>query len=285
MKGGAIGAGFLLGACVAAAGVSSSRLESMSHREGSATVLYLPSGQYLKVVSLGFPELLADAIYLWSIQYYGNYDKADRYVFLEHVYNGVIAELDPHYIDPYLVGSMIMGMEAGDHEMALRLLDKGARANPEEWILPFEAGFICFDSLGDYERAAGYFERAMAIPGAPPATRRIHAEMFNKMGDKRRSLAYWSQIHDTADSDYVRDISWSHVHDLMIEVDLETLTTAVASYRSLHGSLPAALTDLRRAGLVDRIPDDPDGRPYQYDAATGAVKSASPWRLFRKDNR
>ncbi len=285
MKGGPIASGLLLAACVAAAGASSSRLDSMRDRAGGAAVLYLPSGQYLKAVSLGFPELLADLIYLWSIQYYGNYDAADRYSYLEHVYSGVIAELDPHYVDPYLVGALIMRAEAGEHEMALRLLEKGMRMNPQEWILPFEAGFICFDTLGDYGRAAGYFERAMAISGAPPAIGRMHAEMFNKMGDKRRSLAHWRQIYDGADSDYVRDISWRHVHDLMMEVDLETLSAAVASYRSLHGRLPASLTDLARAGLVDTIRNDPDGRPYHYDAATGEVRSASPWRLFRKDAR
>jgi tetratricopeptide (TPR) repeat protein len=269
---------------VGGVGISSSRLEAMSSRVG-AQVLYLPSGQYLKVVSLGFPEILADLIYLWSIQYYGNYDKAERFSYLEHVYNGVIAELDPHYIDPYLVGALIMETEAGEHEMALRLLEKGMKSNPQEWILPFEAGFICFDALSDYGRAADYFERAMAIPSAPPAIRRIHAEMFNKMGDKRRSLENWKQIHDAADSEYVRDISWRHVHDLAIEVDLETLTAAIESYRSTHGRLPSSLDDLARAGLVAGIQPDPDGRPYVYDPATGSVKSGSPWRLFRKDDR
>ena len=285
MRGGAAVSGLLLAACAGAAGWSASRLETIDADGAGAQVLYLPSGEYLTVVSLGYPGLLADLIYLWSIQYYGNYDKADRFGYIEHVYNGVIAELDPHYVDPYLVGALIMETEAGEHEMALRLLEKGLRANPQEWILAFEAGFICFDGLGDYARAARYFETAMAIPTAPPVIRRIHAEMFNRMGDKRRSLEHWSRIYEAADSDYVRDISWRHVHDLAIEVDVETLSSAVASYRAAHGRLPAALDDLVRAGLVGRIPADPDGRPYAYDPATGAVKSVSPWRLFRKDSR
>jgi tetratricopeptide (TPR) repeat protein len=262
---------------------SSRRLdqERAQHPAG-AQILYLPSGRYLKVASLGFPELLADLVYIWSIQYYGHYDRADRFTYLEHIYGGVISELDPHYIDPYLVGSMIMGMEAGDHEMALRLLDKGMEANPNEWILPFEAGFVCFNSLGDHARAARYFERALSIPGAPPVIRRLHAEMYNKMGDKRTSLEHWRQVYDQAGSDYVRDVSWMHVHDLTIEVDLQDLRAAVQAYRERAGVLPPDLQALERAGLVRGEPVDPDGQPYRYDRATGEVSSASRFRLRRK---
>ena len=67
----------------------------------------------------------------------------------------MIAELDPHYIDPYLVGSMIMSVEAGRNDLALKLLDDGIARNPREWILPFSAGFLCYNTLHDYARARG----------------------------------------------------------------------------------------------------------------------------------
>ena len=71
------------------------------------------------------------------------------------------------YVDPYLVGAMIMSMEANDDEMALRLQDKGIAANPDEWILAFNAGFLCYDRLKDYPRAVHYFELAVESPGCP----------------------------------------------------------------------------------------------------------------------
>jgi tetratricopeptide (TPR) repeat protein len=245
-------------------------------------VLYLPSGRYLKVASLGFPELLADVVYIWSIQYYGNYDSQDRFRYLEHVYGNVISELDPRYVDPYLVGSMIMSMEAKDYEMALRLLDKGIAANPDEWILAFEAGFVSFNSLGDHARAARYFQRALAIPGAPSVIRRLHAEMYNKMGDKRTSLAHWREVYEQAANDHVRDVAWRHVHDLTIEVDLEHLRAAVNGWRERQGTNPPDLRALQRAGLVGGEPVDPDGRPYTYDPASGEVSSTSGFRLYRR---
>ena len=271
----------LVGALVPAAW-SFNQLESAGTAQTpGAQVLYLPSGKYLKLTSFGFPEVMADLIYIWSIQYYSNYDAQDRFKYLEHVYGNVIAELDPRYIDPYLVGAMIMSMEAGDHEMALRLLDKGIAANPGEWILAFDAGFICYDQLGDYARASAYFEKAMRSPGVAPVVRRLHAEMYNKMGDKRTSLAYWQEVLASAETAYIRGVSSMHVHDLRIEVDLETLRHAVASWREKHGTDPPDLSALVRDQLISQIPLDPEGRPYLYDPATGEVRTQSRFSLRR----
>src|SRR5262249_13101622 len=192
----------LLGALTAAG--AATRVDRL--REGRAPghhLLYLPSGRYLKAVTFGYSGVAADLLYIWSIQYYSNYQIQDRYDYLDQIYRRVIAELDPHFVDPYLVGSMIMSMEAGRDDLALPLLEDGMTKNPGEWILPFQAGFLCYQKLHDYGRARDYFERTLKIPGAPAPVKRLYAEMYNRLGDKRASLRYWSEIHDTAASDYI----------------------------------------------------------------------------------
>lgn len=250
-----------------------------------AQVLYLPSGKYLKILSMGYPEVMADIIYIWSIQFYGDYDQTDRFKYLEHIYSNVIGELDPKYVDPYLIGAMIMSIEANDNEMALRLLDKGIAANPEEWILPFDAGFLCYDRVKDYPRAARYFELALKAPGAPGVVKRLHAEMYNKMGDKRASLEYWTEVLGGADNDYVRNVASTHVHDLTIEVDLEILRDAVAAYRSKFGDNPPDLHALVQSRLIGSVPLDPEGSAYQYDRGTGQVRSESRFKLRRRSGQ
>lgn len=264
----------LLGAL--AATTAALRVERL--REGRVPghhLLYLPSGRSLRALTLGYEGLVADLIYIWSIQYYSNYQIQDRYDYLDQIYRRVIAELDPHFLDPYLVGSIIMSVEANRDDLALKLLDVGARNNPREWILPFQAGFICYNKLHDFACARDYFERAQALPGAPAPARRLYAEMYNRLGDKRTSLKYWAEIHDTADSDYVRQVSWMHVHDLRIEVDLEDLNALVQRYRESRGAPPVDIRDLMRAGLLDSVPLDPDGKPYQLSPGTGEAISMS----------
>jgi tetratricopeptide (TPR) repeat protein len=240
-------------------------------RSGTHPILYLPSGRYLKVVALGFDDLLADMIFLWSIQYYGNYDIQDRYDYLDQIYTRVITDLDPHYLDPYLVGALIMNVEARRPVMALRLLDKGIAHNPDKWILAFEAGFLCYNDLKDYRRAAVYFEKALQAPDVHPLVRRLYAEMYNRAGDPRTSLQQWLEIYDSSRDDYVRHVAWNHAHDLKVRIDLDDLTAAVTRYRDLHGRPPRRPGDLVAAGLLPRLPRDPEGRDYRYDPGDGTV--------------
>lgn len=266
----ALALGALAGLLLAA--LAQWRIEARPAARGDLhPLLYLPSGKYLKVATLGFDGLAADVLYLWSIQYYGNYQIADRYRFLETIYGEVISELDPRYLDPYLIGSLIMNAEARDPEMALRLLDKGFARNPGAWVLAFEAGFICYDSLRDYTRAARYFETALRVPDVHPLVRRLYASMYDKAGDKRTSLKEWSEIYDTAADDYVRTVAWNHVHDLRVEVDLADLQQAVRAFTAAIGRPPRRLQEIARRGLAGSVRRDPEDREYDYDPATGAV--------------
>jgi len=251
------------------------RLESSAQVRGDSDhLLYLPSGRLLKVLDLGYSEVLADLVYLWSIQYYGNYPGGVRYDYLLQIYDRVITELDPRFADAYVLGAAILSVEAHRPEDAIRLLDKGVRANPEDWMLPFEAGFVAYHDLHDYPRAAAYFATAIERPGVHPVVRRFHAEMFNRAGDRETSRRYWEEILRTADSDYLRGVAARHVHDLTVEIDLAHLREAIAEFIRVHGSNPADLRDLVRGGLLRVVPVDPDGRPYVYDRTTGSIARA-----------
>jgi tetratricopeptide (TPR) repeat protein len=241
--------------------------------EGAATrpLLYLPSGQYLRFVALGFDELLADVIYLWSIQYYGSYHIQDRYEYLERIYGRVISELDPRYLDPYLLGALIMTAEAREPDMALALLDKGIERNPDVWLLAFEAGFICYNDLRDYGRAAAYFEKALRVPDVHPLVRRLYAEMYNRAGDKSTSLRLWSDILDSTEDEYVRRVARNHVSELKVEIDLEALGAAVESFRGRVGRPPHRLGELTPHDGLRSLPLDPEGREYLYDPVQGRV--------------
>jgi len=266
------GQALLLVAALLSAIAVQGRIEAGAVRRPAVhPMLYLPSGKYLKVAALGFDGLLADVLYLWSIQYYGNYAIADRYDYLDQIYDTVITELDPHYLDPYLVGSMIMNVEAKRPETALRLLDKGIAANPGKWILAFEAGFICYNELRDYRRAAGYFEQALRAPDVHPVVRRLYAGMYDRAGDPRASLREWAEIYDTAGDEYVRSVAWNHVHDLKVRVDLMDLDAGVGRFRALRGRAPRDLDELVAAGVLPAIPLDPEENQYRYTPRDGRV--------------
>lgn len=258
------------------------RLEaSQAGRGAGYRLLYLPNGKYLRAVSLGYQQVMADVIYLWSIQFYSEDRGAEQGEYLEHIYGSVLAELDPYYLDPYLTGAMIMALEANDVEMALRLLDRGMKNNPDSWILAADAGFYAYLQLHDFQRAEAYFRRAVEIPGSPPVLERLRAGMAEKRGARREAYLAWLEIYETAEDDFTRTISFRHVHDLKIELDIERLQAEVADYRRRNGRYPESLEVLVETGRLPAIPTDPQQLPYLYDAETGRVSCVTPFALKR----
>jgi tetratricopeptide (TPR) repeat protein len=265
---------------LALAVVSGIRLERLVDDQPSyEELLYLPNGRHLQVASLGQSALLADVVYLWAIQYYSDYRREDRYRYVEHVFGDVIAELDPQYIDAYWLGALILSVEARDLEAALRLLDKGHASNPDNWILPYLAGWECH-SFGQYERASRYFKIAEEAPGAPPVVSRLAAGMVRLAGDLRAAVALWQEVLDNPGSDAESiAVAERQIRDLTIRADIRDLERAIGRFREENGRLPVNLDELRRrtdtgsGSYLEAVPLDPDGHEYRYDPKTGAVSS------------
>lgn len=236
------------------------------------TLLYIPSGKYLKVVTLGYENLLADLIYIWSIQYYADRRLVSRYCYLEHIYS-IITDLDPAYIDAYLIGALIMAQEGEDIETAMRILDKGIAANPDKWILAVNAGYYAWLDLHDYERASGYFKKASEIDGVPPAVKRLFAAMLAKSGDTESSLSFWREIYETSEDKDSRRIAEQHIYKLRVGLDIAYLTETIRQYRVKCGKSPLSWEQMVQAGLLSSIPLNPNGNPYLYSPATGQVEN------------
>ncbi len=241
-----------------------------------SSIIYIPSGKFLKYATFGYSALAADLVYLWAIQYYGTPEIADRYNYLDHIFS-IIAELDPRYVDPYEIGSMIADREAGDIPLALRILDRGFAKNPDMWIFPFEAGHIAQTQLKDFDLAREYFGKAMGLPGAPDFTKRLYANAAFKVTDYKTSWDTWLEVYDTATDERVKKIASNHLYQVRAEMDVNALKEAVAKFRERYGRLPEALDQLAATGILAALPKDLDGRDYVYDPATGDVKAPSLW--------
>lgn len=259
---------------VAALGVgwSGARLDALgSFRPPGEELLYLPNGKMLKVASLGQAPVIADAIYLWAIQYYSNYEREDRFAYVEHVFGDVVGELDPEYIDPYWIGALILSVEAKDLEAAHRLLDKGFARNPDAWILPYLAGWEAY-FVGEYELAGRYFEKAAAVEGSPPKLRRMIAGMQGKAGDLDEALVLWRRVLDDPTSDNAsKSIAERKVREITLKLAIRACERAIEAFREQNARAPRSLEELVSRGYLSRVPVDEDGRRYAYDPETGTV--------------
>ena len=268
----------LLGTCAAFMALKLKTDTIVRKKVPGSSIIFIPSGKFLKYATFGYSSLAADFIYIWSIQYYSTPTIDDRFTHLDHIF-AIISDLDPAFIDPYETGSLIASVEAGDSRLALKILNNGIAKNPKEWLLPFDAGHIAMMNLKDFDLAQEYFKECMDLPGAPDFTRRLYANALYRKGDLETAWQTWLDIYKTAPDEQVRKIASNHLYQVKSAIDTGRLKEAIGRYRDLTGRLPSELADLVRAHILASLAKDLDGQDYVYDPQTGAVRAAtSPWK-------
>jgi len=270
--------GFILAVLIVAIGYTQYLYDS--HHDYFAehqTFVTLPEGKTLKVLSFGYHNLVADILYIWSIQFYSDYNLTNSYDYLEHIYN-TITDLCPRYLEPYIVGSWIMALEAQDINMAIRLLQKGAKNLPEHWIFDYECGFYAYSSLKDFKLAEKYFNKALKNPKAPPHVRRIMAHMVYMSDDLDYAYRLWLDIYQNAKSMMAKNSARKHLHQIKVEREKKWLEKRIKRFKEKYNRLPQSLNELILAGLAKEIPVDFEGNAYIYNPQTGKVTAEQVFR-------
>jgi len=90
-------------------------------------------------------------------------------------------------------------------------------------------------------------------------------------GDRMASRALWNEIARDADADWLRDQAKFRLTQLDAMDGIDVMEGLVRQYRERTGSLPASWQEMVRNGFLRGIPEDPAGKPFQLDAATGKV--------------
>jgi hypothetical protein len=236
-------------------------------------LLYLPSPEMLKILSVGNPNLVADILYMWSIQYYSGFQPTERFLYLDTVYN-LITDLDPRYYDAYRIGALIMQIQTGVDQEELqstvqRLFDKGVRNLPESWELAEAAAWDMHMRFKDRKAALHYAEIAAQRPGAPPRIRRMvgvwrDADNEWTVDD---SIAYWRAALDESQDPMDQKVCRSKLYDAIVAKDRQQLEPLLRVYAERFGGCPDGWQQLISAGLLSQEPLDLFGNPYGVDPA------------------
>lgn len=249
-------------------------------------VLYVRSGEAVRRMSLSFAPLVADLYWIRAVQYYGGVrlerTSGKRYDLLYPLLD-ITTTLDPDFTIAYRFGSIFLAENypggAGRPDLAVKLLQKGFRADPTRWRYLQDIGFVYYWWVGDYQEAARWFDKAADVPGAPWWLRSLAAVTKAQGGDRRGSRQLWQSLRDTADNEWLRSNATFRLEQLDALDVIDRLTAIVSAYKTRTGELPASWDTLVRAGLLRARPVDPAGSPYVLDPATGRVGLAADSRL------
>ena len=247
-------------------------------------LLYLPTSQMLHLISLGNPELVADLLYLWSIQYYARFEPHERFLYLETVYD-LITDLDPLYHDAYRIGALTIQIQTGDDEThkqaVIRLFDKAIRNMPNNHEIAEAAAWDMYIRYRDMDQAIRYVEAAAAMPGAPHRLKRALAVWRDNEGNWTFSdaVAYWQQAREEAESEYDRKVCERQIYRLYAARDEQRLNPILSRYVDRYGRCPDGWQDVVDAGWIRELPRDYFGKPYRIHSENCSARALDAVRF------
>jgi len=174
------------------AGVAS----SLKRLHGGEEFAFIPSAQAVRLVALGYDQLLADFYWLAFVSYIGDgVARSHDQSVLADKYLELVSSLDPHFTQPYWYCAFTIGSAQKRPLRANEIIQRGIRANPNNWYLPYIAGINMYLYAHDEVSAAKYYMVASKFPDAPSWLARQAVILSAKIPSTIKEINTWDTIY------------------------------------------------------------------------------------------
>ena len=257
-----------------------STLEARQQKEDpNEEVLYLPSGKGLKFLSFGYSNALGSLLWFKTISYFGKHYRSDQeYRWLNHMCT-LVQQLNPGEKAVVDFCSLMLSWEEDKPEEAIAILTRGIEAHPDYWRFRYLRGFNYLYFLKDEEKAEKDFVAAVSLPDADKFIINLATRMMASNRSPEAAVNFLVQMVGQSKNATERAALAHRLQEAIYDLQLTQLEDAVQTYRSWTGYFPQTAEELFAAGLTSSpAPRDPYGKPFQFDAQTGAVSSPTNLR-------
>ncbi|WP_316348228.1 hypothetical protein [Desulfuromonas acetoxidans] len=239
---------------------SSSWHQRAEQRRSTPPGYALPAA-FSRILALGYHGILSDYNFLCVATFYGDrylnrtsLDDEDWDYFASRL--EVVTELDPYFLDPYVLGEGLLAWEAKRFGQVNDLLIKGMRYRSWDWQLPYYLGFNSFYFLKDYASGSFYLMRAAEKKGSPAFLKTLAARLAYYGGKSETALVFLEQMLLQTENETLRRHMSKRLLALQCAVEIEE---ALQRYRFDHKVDPGQLVELVSSGYLSELPDDPYG--------------------------
>jgi hypothetical protein len=261
----------------ASIGLSIARERTFPADRAEADLLYVRSGAVADRLALGYDALAADVYWIRALQHFGGTRRSEaqdkRYELLYPLLSMAVA-LDPLFTIAYRFGAIFLAEPwpggPGRPDQAIALLQRGLEVRPQNWRYMQDIGFVHYWHYHDFKKAAEWFERGAAQPGAPFWMRSLAATTLAQGGDRTASRLLWETLQQS-DNDWLRRDAARRLRQLDALDQIDQLRAVIARFAAGGGTRPYSWDALLRAGYLRRVPLDPDGVPYELGPWSGDV--------------
>jgi len=225
------------------------------------------SPNLVKKLSLEYTPLMAAIYWTRVVQYFGEKHRLHQ-TNLDLLWPllDITTTLDPHLMPAYRFGSIFLSEPPprgeGRPDLAVKLLERGIAANPEEWRLYQDLGNVYYFDAKDYEKASQAYAEGSKNPRAMIWMKVMAARIAAEGESPETSYFLWLQVYETTADPAVKKNAEDHLKLMQVELDLNEINRLADEYDKRTGHRAARIGELVEAGLLKGIPRDPAGYPY-----------------------
>jgi tetratricopeptide (TPR) repeat protein len=243
----------------------------------------------LKKHSFGFDGLIADYYWISSLQYIGRKIVAADGLQNIQIDNlkplnprllypmlDTVTTLDPNFTNAYAYGAIVL--PAIDAGQAIKLTEKGIKAQPNNWRLYHYLGFIYWKKK-DYQKASEIYGKGAAIKGAPKWMRQMQINMQADGSSRATARALYKELLANADDEQSKTLAQNRLWQIDSLEEREVLDAALQDFQKQNNRCPANWSEI--FPFLQRGAKLPDNRRFRFltDTLAPLDPSNAPYRL------
>jgi hypothetical protein len=235
------------------------------HQEQDEVLVRSP--KLMKLMTAEYAPLAADIYWTRAVQYYGS-KRLGQDTNLESLWPllDLATTLDPNLLPAYRFGAIFLSQPeprgAGRPDLAVKLLERGIRANPEYWRLNQDLGNVYYLEVKDFAKAGQAYLEGSRKPGAAPWMK-VMAARFLEQGDSpETAILLWAELFESSSDPAIKETARINLELLRADQDIEQINEIARRYAARSGHPPSSLRELAVAGLIPGERKDPAGYAY-----------------------
>lgn len=278
-RGGAVAIGLLI-LLIGSAGVASSKdwLRAGQRKVSIGNEhppLYLPSAEYVRLVTLGFNNFSSNIFWFTTINYFGKHYAGDRdYRWLFNMCD-LVTELDANKEFVYEFCGTLLSWEAKDATLSNKILDKAIKHFPKSWRYYYLRGFNFWYFLENIEAARHDFEVASKLDGAPHFITTITSRLIASSDNVDTAVSFLQDALQRTKDQTAQKALKKKLKQAMLSQNKNRLTALAKEYEKTKGEKLTSLEQLVSAGYLKAVPGDGFGGTFKLESKTGEIVSSS----------
>lgn len=237
--------------------------------------LYLPETKIVKLITLGFDNLVSDILWFNTVSYFGKHLTTDRdYRWLKHMCT-LVYDLDPNKQHVVEFCASMLSWAALDPKGSNVILDNAIKSHPNVWRYYYLRGFNYWFFLEDHTQARKDLETASKLPEAPALISSLASRLISHTEDPQTAIAFLTEMIKNAKDKSAQSALLTQLKRAHLSNHLNILKKAASIFKEKTGSPISDLSQLVSTQILKELPQEPFGGKYYLDSQTEEIKTTS----------